>query len=392
MAGQDNADRNLPASAKKIRKARQEGNVPRSRDLGHFVAMGLAAALLFTVMPSLTRYAQHLLADGLTFDHSVVADPRLAGEHAVGLFTRGFMVVLIVGGLFMVAGIGSNIAFGGWNLTMKAVAPNFGKLNPIAGLGRLFNFHQLVTVLKASLLAIAVGFAGTMYLKNHFSELGAVLEADLPDGLATVGRTLGAGFLAMLGVLAAWAMVDVFWQKKTYMDKLKMSREEQKQEHKESEGNVEVKAKMKQKMREMARRRMMKAVPAADIVVMNPTHYAVALKYDQEAMGAPRVVAKGTDRLAMRIRDLARDAGVPVLEAPPLARALYTHVEIDGEVPAMLFAAVAQVLAWVYQLRAAPNLNLRSPDVAVPPELDPLTGGPRPKRRRPPRAASATAQ
>jgi flagellar biosynthetic protein FlhB len=392
MAGQDNADRNLPASAKKIRKARQEGNVPRSRDLGHFVAMGLAAALLFTVMPSLTSYSQHLLADGLTFDHSVIADPRVTGAHAVGLFTRGFMVVLIVGGLFMAAAVGSNIAFGGWNLTMKAVTPNFGKLNPIAGLGRLFNFHQLVTVLKASLLAIAVGFAGTMYLKNHFSELGGVLEADLPDGLATVGRTLGAGFLAMLGVLAAWALVDVVWQKKTYMDKLKMSREEQKQEHKESEGNVEVKAKMKQKMREMARRRMMKAVPAADIVVMNPTHYAVALKYDQEAMGAPRVVAKGTDRLAMRIRDLARDAGVPVLEAPPLARALYTHVDIDGEVPAMLFAAVAQVLAWVYQLRAAPNLNLRAPDVAVPPELDPLTGGPKPKRRRPPRAASATAE
>ena len=392
MAGQDNADRNLPASAKKIRKARQEGNVPRSRDLGHFVAMGLAAALLFTVMPSLTSYSQRLLADGLTFDHSVIADPRVAGAHAVGLFTRGFMVVLIVGGLFMVAAVGSNIAFGGWNLTMKAVAPNFGKLNPIAGFGRLFNFHQLVTVLKASLLAIAVGFAGTMYLKNHFSELGSVLQADLPDGLATVGRTLGAGFLAMLGVLAAWAMVDVVWQKKTYMDKLKMSREEQKQEHKESEGNVEVKAKMKQKMREMARRRMMKAVPAADIVVMNPTHYAVALKYDQEAMGAPRVVAKGTDRLAWRIRDLARDAGVPVLEAPPLARALYTHVEIDGEVPAMLFAAVAQVLAWVYQLRGATNPNLRAPDVHVPPELDPLTGGPKPKRRRPPRAASATAE
>jgi flagellar biosynthesis protein FlhB len=135
-------------------------------------------------------------------------------------------------------------------------------------------------------------------------------------------------------------------------------------------------------------------VPAADIVVMNPTHYAVALKYDQNAMGAPRVVAKGTDRLAMRIRDLARDAGVPVLEAPPLARALYTHVEIDGEVPAMLFAAVAQVLAWVYQLRGAPQMNVRPPDVHVPPELDPLTGGPaRPRRRRPgPRAAAAAAE
>jgi flagellar biosynthetic protein FlhB len=394
MAGQDASDRNLPASAKKIRKARQEGNVPRSRDLGHFVAMGLAAALLFTVMPTLTAYSQRLLADGLTFDRRVIADPMLTGAHAVGLFTRGLVVVLTVGGLFMAAGVASNIAFGGWNLTLKAVSPNFGRMNPIAGFARLFNFNQLMTVLKASALAIAVGCAGTIYLKNHFADLGGVLTAELPDGLATVGRTLGGGFLAMLGVLAAWALVDVPWQKKQFMDKLKMSREEQKQEHKESEGNVEVKAKMKQKMREMAKRRMMKAVPAADIVVMNPTHYAVALKYDQNAMGAPRVVAKGTDRLAMRIRDLARDAGVPVLEAPPLARALYTHVEIDGEVPALLFAAVAQVLAWVYQLRGAPAMNVRPPNVHVPPELDPLTGGPaKPRRRRPgPRAAAAAAE
>ena len=386
----DSADRNLPASAKKIRKARQEGNVPRSRDLGHFVAMALAAALLFTVMPWLTGYSQRLLADGLTFDRHVLADPQATGEFAASLFTRGLMVVLMAGGLFAAAGVGANIAFGGWNMSFKAVTPNFGRLNPIAGLGRVFSPHQLMTVLKASALAVAVGFAGTMYLKSHFAQLGSVLAAELPDGLATVGRTLGAGFLSMLLVLAAWAAVDVFWQKKTYMDKLKMSKEEQKQEHKESEGNVEVKAKMKQKMREMAKRRMMKAVPVADIVVMNPTHYAVALKYDQNAMGAPRVVAKGTDRLAMRIRDLARDAGVPVLEAPPLARALYTHVEIDGEVPAMLFAAVAQVLAWVYQLRGGANPNLRPPSVSVPPELDPLTGGPKPKRRRPgPRAAAA---
>ena len=388
----DSADRNLPASAKKIRKARQDGNVPRSRDLGHFVAMGLAAALLFTAMPWLTSYSQRLLADGLTFDHSVISDPMVSGEHAVGLFTRGLLVVLMVGGAFMAAGVGANIAFGGWNLSLKAVSPNFGRMNPISGIARMFSPHQLVSVLKACLLAIVIGCAGTIYLKNHFGDLGNVLSSELPDGLATVGRTLGGGFLAMLGVLAAWAAVDVAWQKKSYMDKLKMSKEEQKQEHKESEGNVEVKAKMKQKMREMARRRMMKAVPAADIVVMNPTHYAVALKYDQNAMGAPRVVAKGTDRLAWRIRDLARDAGVPVLEAPPLARALYTHVDIDGEVPAMLFAAVAQVLAWVYQLRGATNPNLRAPDVHVPPELDPLTGGTKPKRRRPPRAASATAE
>jgi flagellar biosynthetic protein FlhB len=128
---------------------------------------------------------------------------------------------------------------------------------------------------------------------------------------------------------------------------------------------------------------MMQAVPKADIVVMNPTHYAVALKYDEKAIGAPRVVAKGTDRLALRIRDLAAESGVPVLQAPPLARALYAHVELDAEVPAQLFAAVAQVLAWVYQLRLAPASGLRAPDVQVPPELDPINGAPLQRRRRP---------
>ena len=124
MAGQDSADRNLPASAKKIRKARQEGNVPRSRDLGHLAAMALAAALLFTAMPWLSSYSQHLLSDGLTFDHRMIADPRVTGEFAVGLFNRGLMVVVMVGGLFIAAGVASNVAFGGWNLTMKAVAPD----------------------------------------------------------------------------------------------------------------------------------------------------------------------------------------------------------------------------------------------------------------------------
>jgi flagellar biosynthetic protein FlhB len=387
----DASDRNLPASAKKIRKARADGNVPRSRDLGHLAAMGLAAALMFTAMPWLIRYAQQLLTDGLTFDARAVLSPAAAGEHVLALVTRGLAVVAATGALFMVAGVAGNLGLGGWNLSFKAVHPDFGRMNPIAGLGRLFNKSHLVGTLKAVALAVAVGFAGTLYLKAHFEQLDGVLTAELPQGLAAVGATLGSGFLAMVGVLAASALIDVPWQRKQFLDRLKMSKEEVKQEHKESEGNGEVKAKMKQKMRELAKRRMMKAVPAADIVVMNPTHYAVALKYDQEAMGAPRVVAKGTDRLALRIRELAREGGVPVLEAPPLARALYTHVEIDGEVPAMLFAAVAQVLAWVYQLRQKPNLNLRAPSVHVPPELDPHDAGyVKPNRRR--AAPRATAE
>jgi flagellar biosynthetic protein FlhB len=385
----DAQDRNLPASARKIARARRDGQVPRSRDLAHFAAMGIAAGLMFTAMPSVVEWVKRLLADGLTFDRAAVLSPQLAGEHALGLFTRGLYVVLPLGVLMMAAGVGANLALGGWNLSLKAIEPKFGRMNPITGLGRMFNKQHLVGTFKAIALAIAIGAAGTLYLKAHFGDLGQVLGAELPQGLATVGRTLGGGFLAMLGVLAAWAAIDVPWQRKQYLDNLKMSKEEQKQEHKEVEGNVEVKARIRQKMRELARRRMMKAVPAADIVVMNPTHYAVALKYDEHVGGAPRVVAKGTDRLAMRIRDLAVESSVPVLQAPPLARALYTHVEIDAEVPAQLFAAVAQVLAWVYQLRAAPNAGVRAPDVSVPPELDPLNGPHRPARRRPARAPAA---
>ena len=175
--------------------------------------------------------------------------------------------------------------------------------------------------------------------------------------------------------LAAFAMIDVPLQRYQHGQRLKMSHQEQKQEHRELEGNVEIKAKLRARMREMSQRRMMAAVPKADLVVMNPTHYAVALKYEDGSMSAPRVVAKGADLLALAIRDLAKGSDVPVLQAPMLARALYAHAELDREIPAALFAAVAQVLAYVYQLRAALRGHAPMPgdlpELNVPAELDP---------------------
>ena len=179
------------------------------------------------------------------------------------------------------------------------------------------------------------------------------------------GRLLLSGLLLLVGVLAVFALVDVPLQRQLLRRRLRMSIEEVKKEMKEVEGNAEVKGKMKLRMREMVGRRMLAAVPRADLVVMNPTHYAVALKYDEATMAAPRVVAKGADLLALRMRDLARDAKVPVLQAPPLARALYAHCEVDREIPARLFGAVAQVLAWVYQVRDA--LAKGRPAPAMPP-------------------------
>ena len=249
--------------------------------------------------------------------------------------------------------------------------PDFSRSNPISGIARLFNKQHLIDLLKMSTLALLVGVVGYYFLKAQFQGLASLLMVPLPQAVSQLGATVAQCFGLILLVLGTWALVDVPLQRHLWAGRLKMTREEAKQEHKDAEGNMEVKGKIKARMREMSRKRMLGAVPAADLVVMNPTHYAVALKYDEAGMGAPRVVAKGKDLLALRIRDIARDAKVPVLQAPPLARALYTHVELDQEVPAALFAAVAQVLAWVYQLRRTPDMALAAPEVQVPEGLDP---------------------
>jgi flagellar biosynthetic protein FlhB len=208
----------------------------------------------------------------------------------------------------------------------------------------------------------------------------------LPRALAAAGALLQEALLVMAGLLAFFAVVDVPLQRRLLAQRLRMSVEELKREMRESEGNTEVKGKMRVRMRQMAGRRMLAAVPRADLVVMNPTHYAVALKYDEARMSAPQVVAKGADLLALRIRDLAREAQVPVLQAPPLARALYAHTDVDQEIPARLFGAVAQVLAWVYQLRdalaAGRAFASEAPVPEVPADMDPLAGA------KPPEAAA----
>jgi flagellar biosynthetic protein FlhB len=223
-------------------------------------------------------------------------------------------------------------------------------------------------------LALILGTVGAFYLRSHIDGFASLLDLPLPAALSQAGSSMTGGLGLLILVLAAFAIVDVPLQRKVFMDGQKMSHQEVKQEHKEAEGNQEVKGRMRQKMRELARQRMMAAVPKADLVVMNPTHYAVALQYI-EGMAAPKVVAKGADLVAMRIRDIAREAQVPVLEAPVLARALYAHAKLDQEIPAVLFSAVAQVLAYVYQLRAAMSgkapMPGRLPELNVPRELDP---------------------
>ncbi|MCU0773349.1 MAG: flagellar biosynthesis protein FlhB [Ideonella sp.] len=386
-APQDDAqDRHLPATPRKIQKAREQGQVERSRDLGHAVAIGLGGLLLAFFAPQVLGFVRDLLVEGLRFDAAAVTEAD-AMTQRLGRVVQGFLwIVLPLGALMMIAGVLAALMLGGWNWTLKPLEPKFEKLDPIAGLKRLFSKFQLTETLKACLLAVLLGTIGAVWLRSHLEDFTSLLGLPLPAALSAAGQTLLAGLGFLMIVLVASAVIDMPLQRKLHADQLKMSWQEMKQEYKELEGNAEVKSKQRVRMREAVNRRMLAAVPDADLVVMNPTHFAVALKYDEATMAAPRVVAKGADLMAFRIRDAATGAQVPVLQAPVLARALYAHAELDREIPAALFAAVAQVLAYVYQLRAALAGQAAAPgelpDLPVPAELDPQSATARPPSTR----------
>ena len=368
-------DRKLPASQRKIDKARADGQVARSRDLGHLAALGSGVALLAFMAEPFARHTAQLLRVGLLFDAASLAAPATMTHHLAEL---GLQMLLVLAPLFAtvwLVAVAASVLSGGWNFTLKPIQPDFSKLDPLSGLTRVLSGHQLTEALKSCLLALVLGSVGAVYLGQRWMRHAELLAMPLPAALAAGAELVLGGLLLIAGVLAVFALVDVPLQRELLMRRLRMSVEEMKKEFKDVEGNAEVKGRLKQRMRELASRRMLAAVPKADLVVMNPSHYAVALKYDDGSMAAPRVVAKGADLLALKIRDIAREAKVPVLQAAPLARALYAHTEVDQEVPPRLFSAVAQVLAWVYQLRdamaAGRTLASDPPVPEVPADMDP---------------------
>jgi flagellar biosynthetic protein FlhB len=370
-------DRHLPASARKIQKAREDGQVARSRDLGHFGAVAAGGGLLVALAPSLTGGLKEMVAAALRFDRASLAGTAPMTERLTEAVSGMLLPVLVMGVAMVLVALAAGLISGGWNWTFKPLAPKFDKLDPLSGLGRVFSKHQLMDTLKACLLALVLGTIGVLWLRAHAQDFVATLALPLPAAIGQGAVTLQSGLLLLVIALGVFALIDVPWQRYRLLERLKMSHQEMKEEFRQLEGNMEIKSKMRARMRQAAQRRMLAAVPNADIVVMNPTHYAVALKYEDGSMAAPRVVAKGADLIALRIRDLANESKVPVLQAPPLARALYAHTEIDQEVPAALFAAVAQVLAWVYQLRAAMagqgTMPADLPPLPVPADLDPHT-------------------
>lgn len=376
MAEDSDAEKTEPASAKRLEQAREEGDVPRSREVATFTVLMVAGAGLWLTGSSLVRQLRSVMVSGLALDQEQIfhADVLLT---RIGMdIGRVLLACMPLGLAVMAVALASPLLVGGWLFSGKAVAPNFGKLNPAKGLANLVSANALVELLKAIAKTLVVGLvAWLVVMKQKDAVLGLVVEP-LKLGSVHLLDMIAMSFLFIVGALGLIAAIDGPYQMWHYANKLKMTRQEMIQESKESDGNPQIKAKIRQMQREMAKRRMMADVPTADVVVTNPTHYAVALKYADGARGAPRVVAKGTDDVAAKIREIARENKVAILEAPSLARALHKHTEIGDEIPEALYAAVAEVLAYVFQLRVFSKQGGHRPDTPtkldVPPELDPL--------------------
>lgn len=325
--------------------------------------------------PGLVESLVRLMRSGLTLDRHASFDTGQLTErlyHAALGALMGLSPLLLV---VAVVAIVAPMLVSGWLFTFQALQPDFSRLNPLNGLSRIASWHGIVELGKAVLKTILIGGVAAWVVWSERAEMLSLISEPLEPGLRHLAHLLEFTFLSIAGALALIVLVDVPFQIWDHARQLRMTKEEVRQEMKEVEGNPQIKARIRSLQREAARRRMMAEVPTADVVVTNPDHYAVALKYQEGAMRAPRVVAKGSLLVADRIVEMARGADVPILRAPPLARALFAHADVGQEIPAALYNAVAEVLAWVYQLRrfeSAGGERPREPTLLpVPEELDP---------------------
>jgi flagellar biosynthetic protein FlhB len=369
-------DKNLPPTERRLEKAREDGQVAHSQHLSHFAVLGGGAFALFGLVHLAVERLLVMLQSQLRFDANTLAEPALMAQQTMELTFSGLLVSLPFGLIVIALSVLASLSVTGLLITFKPLTPDLSKLNPLSGMGRIFSRAKAVEVAQLIIIIAVLAVVIVTYVNTHLDEMAALaLQAD-QAALKAASHWMVSGLGMMLLVIAIVAAIDVPVQITLHKSQLKMSEQEVREEHKESEGNPETKNRRRARQREIAQRQSIRQVPKADFVVVNPTHYAVALRYDESSMGAPRVIAKGVDLVALKIREVARHHEVPLLEAPMLARALYAHAELDEDIPAALYTAVAQVLAYVYRMRAAMRgeepFPAHCPVPEIPPELDPL--------------------
>ncbi|WJV68589.1 flagellar biosynthesis protein FlhB [Pectobacteriaceae bacterium CE70] len=351
MADDSDLEKTEAPTPHREEKARDEGQIPRSRELTSVLMLVTGLAILWLSGGILTHKLAAIVTQGLFFDHGIISDEKQMFRHIILLVKlAGAALLPIMIGSVVVALV-APMLLGGILFSTSALQFKLDKLNPLAGLKRLFSSQMLAELFKAVLKALVVGSIASWFLWNHWSKMLHLISeppvSALSDALSII---VTCGFIIIMGLIPMVAF-DVFWQVWSHIKKLRMSKQDIRDEYKQNEGDPHIKGRIRQMQRAMAQRRMMSDVPNADVIVTNPTHYSVALQYDEKKMSAPRVLAKGAGDIALKIREVASEHRIPVLEAPPLARALYRHSEIGQHIPATLYSAVAEVLVWVYKIK-----------------------------------------
>jgi flagellar biosynthetic protein FlhB len=359
-------ERTLEPSERRLEKAREEGQLPQSRDLTTFALIAVLPIALIAFGPLFIDQTVNLVKDGLTFGAPDQLFDRIAKWGLGSFLWFSVVILLLVLPLWFVSVLSP--------LTLVSFKPYFvfkfnaARLDPVAGIGRMFSVNTLVELLKNILKASLLLGIGLTYMVGLWGSFSLIVNQDINTAFSQSYRLISYGFLILLAPMVLIAVADVFFQWFNFQKQMRMTQEEMKQEIKESEGSPELRAKIKQKQRQLSTSRMMAAIEKADVVLANPEHYSVAIRYDQEKMAAPVVVAKGMDAIALRIQDSAREHSVPIARIPPLARLMYAKLEIGEPVPFQLFEAVAKVLAWAYELKQE-NIEKELPDIGPLPEL-----------------------
>ncbi|NLW05743.1 MAG: flagellar biosynthesis protein FlhB [Pseudomonadaceae bacterium] len=375
---QDGQEKTEEPTSKRQEESRRDGEVARSKEFTTAALLIASGFALLTFGGWMSAKALELFAFNFDLTRFDVTSQDAMFTHFSGSVWRALWVALPLLIVLFLVGALSQIVIGGWNITAKALMPKFSKMNPISGIKRIFSKNSLVEFIKSVAkvaLVSSVSFVIIWGLRGDFAVLGAM---PLESAIAKGSYLIIWAFLAVSASLIVVVLIDIPWQIHQHNEKLKMTLQEVKDEFKNTEGKPEVKARIRRMQMEMSQRRMMSDVPSADVVITNPTHYAVALKYDESGNAAPTVLAKGGDHVAAKIREVADHYEIPVLQLPPLTRAIYYSTEIGEEIPQTLYMAVAQVLAYVFQMKQHKAGKAKKPNkiikVDVPPELDPEQG------------------
>ncbi len=354
---QDGTEKSEEPSEKKLREAREKGQVPRSKELSTLIMTLSASVFLYFYGHYMIEDFERIMVQGLSFDRAHAFDFKMLTNRILGMVVDATYLVIPFLALMVFIALISAALIGGWNFSAKAMAPKISKLNPMKGLKKMVSMNALMELLKAFAKFTLIGLVAAYFLWNSYEEVLSIGLESITSALSHSGIIITEAFIFVSLALIVVAAVDVPFQVHQHITQLKMTKQEVKEEHKQQEGNPEIKGRIRQVQREMSQKRMMQSVPDADVIITNPTHFAVALKYDVDSMSEPMVLALGSDFMATQIRTVATENNIPIIEAPVLARALYYNSEIDQPIPYELFKSVAAILAYVYQLRDGEDVS-----------------------------------